>query len=95
MFNIGDRVRIKENADIINAGTRFNSFMRRYLGQEARILKSNSTGTEWKLEGVRFENDRQRINGDGYWWWATEWLEPVEETNIKEITDKDFEDLFE
>ena len=92
MFNIGDRVRVKENANVItDVRTAFNALMLEYLGKESKIIKSDGLG-QWKLEGFRHKNFS--INGDGYWWWATEWLELINDVPVKEITDDDFGNLF-
>jgi len=92
MFNVGDIVKIKENANTIFVkGLTFNTWMLSYLGQEHVIHSGNDN--RWKLENVG--NWDKMVNNDGYWLWANDWLEPVYKTEIAETTEEELISLFE
>ena len=95
MFEVGDLVRVKDNAyEIGHSYIDFPSDMNQYCGHEYKVLKAQKRAsglTVYKLENVTADNNA--MNGDGYWIFVEEWLEKVNETNI-EIDDKELEEMF-
>ena len=95
MFEVGDLVRVKENAyDIGHRNIDFVSAMNKYCGHEYKVFKvqTRASGLKvYKLESVFEQNSG--VNGDGYWIFVEDWLEKVNETNI-EIEEKELEVMF-
>ena len=91
MFNVGDYVYIKKNAFEIKTKTGTNNEMKPYLGGTYKVRSICNDGVSYKLEEVYKEDST--INGDGYWMWAEEWLEPSSITKI-EVTEDDFMNMF-
>ena len=82
MYNVGELVRVKDDADKIKVqGIGFTSLMKEYLGQTLEVKEYINPW--YKLEQAR--DELGNVNGDSYWWWAEEWLEPAS-VNIEEIT---------
>ena len=95
MFEVGDWVKIKENAyRIPHQHLDFVSEMNKYCGKEYQIRSKEAMsygGFQWieyKLENVTAS--MKEINGDGYWYFVEEWLEPFDNINI-DIKEDDFE----
>ena len=95
MFNVGDTVRVKDNAyEIKHPGINFADKMKRYCGNEYAIRKVEVglDGTiKYRLEDVRCDNPR--VNGHGFWIFVDEWLEPIKNAKIN-IEENDFESMF-
>ena len=97
MFNVGDTVKIKSDADKIRTTyLGYANAMRKYLGTESTIcfVDTEAFGSDrpiYKLEGVVDEVNKN-TNGDGHWEFASEWLEliPVE---IAEVTSTEVDDI--
>lgn len=97
MFNVGDIVRIKPDADKFRTTyLGFANLMRKYLDTEAavRSVDIKSYGSDrpvYKLEGVVDETNKN-TNGDGYWMFAPDWLELVP-LEIEEVTSTEIDDI--
>ena len=92
MYAAGDFVRIKENAFEIETGVGVVPEMKQFLGGVYAVReKCLSESESYKLEEV-YKPDSD-VNGDGYWMWAEEWLEPAEVSKI-EVTEDDFMNMF-
>ena len=97
MFDVGDIVRIKPDADTIRTDyLGFANLMRKYLGTECVVhsVDTKSLGPDrpiYKLEKV-IDDVNKNTNGDGYWVFAEEWLEsnPIE---IEEVTSTEIDDI--
>ena len=78
MYNVGDCVYVKDNADKIHCPTvGFADEMKQYTGNEYYIkeVKKNHAGTTvYTLHEVKYPY--KKINGDGYWMWTEDWLMP-------------------
>ena len=93
MFEIGDTVKIKDDACYINHRTlAFVTDMNKYLGTTHKVIDVENRGyVVYKLSDV-YTNDRM-INGDGYWRFVEEWLELADDKEIN-IKEDDFENMF-
>ena len=82
MFNIGDLVRIKDNANDIRVGNVYwCESMDEYLGGTYKIFYKKRE-KEYLLEGC---NATHTVNNDpypNYWRFHESWLEPVINVNI-------------
>ena len=77
MFRVGDKVIVKENANLLGGKMFFAPEMEEYLGKEYNI-RSICEDDVYTLKGVS-TSDRY------YWRFLEKWLEPVDvEINIKE-----------
>ena len=100
MFNIGDTVRIKEDAEkIFSVNVVFNEAMKNFLGHECVIFETENVyqggiceKKAYKLEGLR--DDIRKPNRDGYWLFGEEWLELVTEAKQISITENDIDSMF-
>lgn len=96
MFNIGETVRVKENAsEITHHSIGFSRKMYPFQGEEfvVKEKREHYSGCYiYILEDVKSEDPT--VNGDGYWMWVKEWLEPVCTTKI-EVSEDDFMTMFE
>lgn len=93
-YNVGDRVRIKENAWAIDhPTTAFAREMREFCGNEYTVRKI-TTDNCYKLEEVRA--DSNGINGDGYWKWVEEWIEDPfgVQLDVKDFEEDELVSLF-
>ena len=94
MFEVGELVKIKDNANKIRHPTiTFTAEMAQYCGQAHRIFNvtTHSGVTKYKFEDVF--SDTGSVNGDGRWVFVEEWLEPYENKEIN-IEEDEFENLF-
>lgn len=67
--------------------------MDKYRGKVMRI--KNILYTESFFRYTLEDCYEKRLSGSVYWWkWAEEWLEPLYENNINDISDKELIDLF-
>lgn len=81
MFEVGQRVRIKDNFYEIKFPTEngvyrtpgYNSFMKKYAGKEAVISRRDRDVFTWYY-----------LTDAGGWIYDERWLEPVEEITIEE-----------
>ena len=86
MFDVGDTVTVKLNANRIKTGPfQFTKEMKKYLGGEFVIRNVFSTSGSHRFYRLRNEDDDM-------WGWAfnEEWLESTKEIKIKE---SDFNEL--
>lgn len=89
-FKIGDRVRIKPNANKICTSLYFLNEMKEFLGKETTIMNIREHTGYYELENVTFTD----FQGEEYYWlWDEDWLEPVYESPIKEFTEEEFMSL--
>ena len=91
-YQVGEYVKIKENAkDIYAPSVCFASpGMDKFCGNVYQIRKYYSKECYF-LEDVKSTDDT--VNGDGYWIWAEEWLEPVGE-DYSDIENDEIMNLF-
>ena len=93
MLKIGDRVRIRDDADTIHAVPElyFSAEMKAYLGEEHIIIATdNSSGTtEYILDGVVDEV------GDYPWQWAEECLDYLEPSKLTSIDESEVMRIFD
>jgi len=87
MFNVGDRVRIKENADEIGEGIcHWAPAMNIFLGYEGEIIGINLNGT-YVIKGC--EHTGANHGSFANWWWFDEqWLEPADD-NVFSLDEND------
>lgn len=87
MFKVGDKVRIKENAnEIFSAGCHWADAMDIFLGYEADIIGINENGT-YVINGC--EHRGANHGPFANWWWFDErWLEPVDD-NVFSLDEND------
>ena len=85
MFEVGEKVKIKDNAyEIDGRGLGFASEMKKYCGGEY-VIRAVDIGHFYKLENVFADEkdlDGYLMNGDGYWLWCDAWLEEAKPVNI-------------
>ena len=92
MYNVGDKVRIKENANEIHAkGVAWVSSMNKYLGREFTI-RSLAGNRFYLLDGCHICDG---TSDSDYYWFGSEWLELVEDCFINEIETNDLLSLFQ
>lgn len=92
MYNIGDKVRIKENANEIPAmGVAWVSSMNKYLGREFTI-RSSVGDSFYLLNGCHI---CEGTSDSDYYWFYPEWLELAEDSFINEIETNDLLSLFQ
>ena len=91
MFKVGDWVRVKSNLtdkDKNNQCIGWAEKMNVLCGHVFEVKFVD--GKFYKLEGAQY-ND---VNGDGYWLFVDDWLEPEESCDIKEINESEMMVLF-
>ena len=95
MFEVGDLVRVKDDAyEITGRGINFVTDMQEFCGKEFVVFKkeiSNTGRVKYKLDGVTSWN--AAMNGDGYWVFVEEWLEPANNKKIS-IEENEIEMMF-
>lgn len=91
MFKVGDKVRIKENAnEIFSYGRHWADTMDIFLGFESEIIGINSNGT-YVIKGCEHKGANHGQFAD--WWWFDErWLEPVDD-NVFSLDENDILEL--
>lgn len=91
-LQVGDRVRIKDNAyEIKDDNVCFADEMKIFCGQEHKI---KAVGRYYyKLEDVTWQG-YPYINNDGHWIWAEDWVEYVDSVKVT-ITDDELLGVFE
>lgn len=90
-LQVGDRVRVKENAYEIETGyIFFANDMKKFCGKEFVI---NAVGDNfYKLEGA-YCPSCPSLNNDGYWIWAEDWVEYVDSVKVT-ITNDELLNIF-
>ena len=84
MFRVGEKVRVKDNANSIAGNVAYTLEMREYLGKEYKVRSIYGDGL-YTLEGA--------VTSTKYYWKFTEkWLEPADSVEIN-IKEDDFEEL--
>ena len=82
-YQVGDRVRIKENAHKIITATYFNHEMEKFEGKTFEI--SRVLNNHYIFDEI--------MNEDGYeWYWCEEWVEDDGSEII--ISENDFKNMF-
>ena len=91
LYQVGEKVRVKENAKDINSNNVFfaSPDMDKYCGN-VYVVRSCASGI-YTLEDVSSED--KSINDDGYWLWVEDWLEPVG-AEYNEIENDEIMNLF-
>ena len=90
-YAVGELVRIKENAFETEADVGTAPEMEQFLGGVYAVRERCQYGNTYKLEEVY--QPESTVNGDGYWMWGEEWLEPAEVSEI-DVTEDDFMNMF-
>jgi len=92
MYNIGDKVRIKENANVIYVkGIAWVPPMNKYLGTETTVIGIEQDKF-YLLDGCHICEGASKSD---YYWFGSEWLELVEDCFINEIETNDLLSLFQ
>lgn len=91
MFNVGDKVRIKENAnEIFSGGCCWAEGMNIFLGYEGEIIGINDNGT-YVINGC--EHRGANYGPFANWWWFDgRWLEPADD-NVFSLDENDILEL--
>lgn len=90
-YAVGELVRIKENVFEIETDMGITPEMQKFFGGVYAVRGRCSYENAYKLEEV-YKPD-STVNGDGYWMWSEEWLEPAEVSKI-DVTEDDFMNMF-
>lgn len=87
MFKVGDKVRIKENAnEIFSSGCHWADPMDIFLGYEGEIIGINQNGT-YVIKGCEHRGANHGLFAN-WWWFDEQWLEPADD-NVFSLDEND------